>query len=59
MDIGLPELIIILIIVLLIFGPGRIVKVGREFGVGIRQFKQGLESTSEPEKTDKNRSTGG
>lgn len=32
MDIGTPELIIILIVVLLIFGPGRIVKVSRELG---------------------------
>lgn len=55
MDIGVPELIILLIIVLLIFGPGRIVKVSREFGAGIRQFKQGLESTAEPEKTDENK----
>ena len=35
MDIGTPELIIILVIVLLIFGPGRIVKVSRELGAGI------------------------
>jgi sec-independent protein translocase protein TatA len=42
MDIGPSELIIILVIVLLIFGPGRIVKIGRELGSGIRQFRQGL-----------------
>ena len=42
MDIGTPELIIVLVIVLLIFGPGRIVKVARELGTGIRQFKDGL-----------------
>lgn len=59
MDIGVPELVIILFIVLLIFGPGRIVKVGREFGVGIRQFKQGLEPTAESEKTDEGRSIDG
>jgi sec-independent protein translocase protein TatA len=52
MDIGTPELIIILIIVLLIFGPGRIVKVTRELGTGIRQFRQGLNAPSEPEKRD-------
>jgi sec-independent protein translocase protein TatA len=52
MDIGAPELIIILVVVLLIFGPGRIVKIARELGTGIRQFKQGLETSPEPEKTD-------
>lgn len=52
MDIGAPELIIILVIVLLIFGPGRIIKVTRELGTGIRQFKQGLEPSPEPEKSE-------
>jgi sec-independent protein translocase protein TatA len=52
MDLGAPELIIILVIVLLIFGPGRIVKIARELGTGIRQFKNGLESSSEHEKSD-------
>ena len=50
MDFGAPELIIILIVVLLLFGPGRIVKVARELGTGIRQFKQGLGTSSEDEK---------
>ncbi len=59
MDIGVPELIIILIVVLLIFGPGRIVKVSRELGASIRQFRQGLETPSaETEKTDENKSSG-
>ena len=53
MDIGAPELIIILVIVLLIFGPGRIVKLARELGTGIRQFKDGLGTgtSPDPEKT--------
>jgi sec-independent protein translocase protein TatA len=52
MDIGAPELIIILVIVLLIFGPGRIVKIARELGTGIRQFKNGLETIPESEKPE-------
>jgi sec-independent protein translocase protein TatA len=52
MEISAPELIIILIIVFLIFGPGRIVKIARELGTGIRQFRQGLETSPEPEKSD-------
>ena len=53
MDIGAPELIIILIVVLLIFGLGRIVKLGHELGASIRQFRQGLESHPEQNKSDK------
>ena len=52
MDIGPSELIIILVIVLLIFGPGRIAKVGRELGASIRQFRQGMETHSEQEKEE-------
>jgi sec-independent protein translocase protein TatA len=52
MDIGAPELIIILVIVLLIFGPGRIVKIARELGTGIRQFKNGLETIPESKKPE-------
>ena len=52
MDIGAPELLIVLFIVLLIFGPGRIAKVGRELGAGIRQFKRGLEESSQSEQSD-------
>ena len=53
MEIGPPELIIILVIVLLIFGPGRIAKVGQELGAGIRKFRQGLETPPEEDETDK------
>ncbi len=49
MDIGPSELIIVLIIVLLIFGPGRIAKLGRELGSGIRNFRQGMETPPESE----------
>jgi sec-independent protein translocase protein TatA len=50
MDFGAPELIIILIVVLLIFGPGRIASLGHELGASIRQFRQGLDTPSESNK---------
>jgi sec-independent protein translocase protein TatA len=44
MRFGTWEIIIILVIVLLIFGPGRITKVAGELGKGIKEFKDGLSS---------------
>ena len=41
-DLGAPELIIVLIIVLLLFGPGRIGRLAGELGKGIRNFRDGL-----------------
>lgn len=37
------ELLIVFVIVLLLFGIGRIGKIGHELGTGIRAFKQGLQ----------------
>lgn len=48
---GPTELIIILVIVLLLFGPGRIAKIAGELGRGIRSFKDGV-ATDEDEKTE-------
>lgn len=39
---GPIELTIMLVIVILLFGVGRIGKIARELGSGIRAFKQGL-----------------
>ena len=41
-DFGLPELLIILVIIIVLFGPGRIGKVTGELGKGIRSFRDGL-----------------
>jgi sec-independent protein translocase protein TatA len=41
-DIGPLELVIILGIILLLFGVGRISRVGGELGKGIRAFREGL-----------------
>jgi sec-independent protein translocase protein TatA len=47
MDLGPAELILILIIVLLLFGVGRIGKIGSELGTGIRAFREGLKGEDE------------
>jgi len=46
-DIGLPELLIILLIVLLLFGPGRISKAMGDLGSGIRAFRDSLSGKNE------------
>lgn len=46
------ELIIILVIVLLLFGVGRISKIAGELGRGIREFREGLSSEEETNTED-------
>jgi len=46
-DLGAPELIIILVIIVLLFGPGRIAKTMGEVGKGIRSFKDSFAPTEE------------
>lgn len=47
--IGALELIVLLVIVLLVFGVGRISKVAGELGKGIRAFKKGISGEDEDE----------
>lgn len=55
--IGLPEVLIVLVIVLLLFGVGRISKISEELGKSIRSFRKGIsgedEDLKEEEKKDK------
>jgi sec-independent protein translocase protein TatA len=39
---GLPEILVILAIALLIFGPGRLSELGKGLGEGIRNFKSSI-----------------
>lgn len=48
-DLGPTELIIILIIVILLFGVGRIGKIAGEMGTGLRAFREGLKGDEETE----------
>jgi len=48
--IGPLELVIVLVIVLLIFGVGRLGKLGKELGTGIREFRSSLSGDDESKK---------
>ena len=57
-SIGMPELLVIFVIALLVFGPRRLPDVGRSIGEAIRGFKKALNETEntsieEPEKQTK------
>ena len=49
-NLGGWEWVIILVIVLLVFGVGRIGRLGEELGKGVREFRKGVrdEATEEP-----------
>jgi len=52
---GPMELIILLVIVVLLFGPGRIGKIAGELGKGIKSFREGLGSDKKDDQsTDSN-----
>ncbi len=56
-NIGLPGLILILIAVLLVFGPSKLPEVGRAFGRSLKEFKDATrdltsDSTSQIVKKD-------
>ncbi len=53
---GMQELLVILVIALVIFGPGKLPQIGSGLGKAIRDFKKGL-SGEEPEETPKGEST--
>ena len=45
---GMPELLVILVILILIFGTSRIAGLGKGLGEGIRNFKKGIKDEDDP-----------
>ena len=52
LGIGLPEVLIILVIVLVIFGPKRLPDLGRSLGTGMREFKDSITGGSKDDEED-------
>ena len=53
-NIGWPGLVVILLVLLLVFGPKRLPEMGRSLGRGMREFKDSItgQDHDEPEKTE-------
>ena len=47
MGIGFPELMIILVIIMIIFGAGKLPEIGNAFGKSIKNFKQSMKEAGE------------
>jgi len=52
-NLGPTELIIILVIVIVLFGAGRISKIAGELGQGIREFRKGISGDGENKSGEK------
>lgn len=50
--IGMPELILILVICLLVFGASKLPEIGRNLGKSIGEFKKGMKDEDAPSKKD-------
>jgi sec-independent protein translocase protein TatA len=54
--IGWPELIILLIVVLIIFGPGKLPDIGNAIGRGVREFRRASNDIEDSVRGDKKQS---
>ena len=50
--IGFPELIVIMVIALVVFGPGKLPEIGRALGKGMRDFKKSFDGEDDVKKID-------
>jgi sec-independent protein translocase protein TatA len=52
---GMPELIIILVIIVIIFGAGKLPEIGSGIGKGIKNFKKATRDEEETKKIDEDK----
>ena len=46
-NLGFPEILLIMVIILLVFGAKRLPEIGASFGKGIREFKKSINEASD------------
>jgi sec-independent protein translocase protein TatA len=56
--VGLPELLIVFLVCLLLFGANRLPEIGRSLGGGIREFKKAFKEGHDGEAPNKNADKG-
>jgi sec-independent protein translocase protein TatA len=47
-ELGLPEVLVVLVLALLFLGPKRLPEAGRSLGRGIREFREGIAGHDDP-----------
>jgi sec-independent protein translocase protein TatA len=52
-NIGLPEILVVLVIALIIFGPKRLPELGKSLGKGIREFRSSIGGHDDDDDDDK------
>jgi sec-independent protein translocase protein TatA len=57
-NLGLPELLVILVIVVLIFGAGKIPQLGKGLGEGIKNFKEAMRDGQSTDSKDASKNDG-
>ena len=55
MGLGVPELMLIMIIALILFGPGKLPEIGKALGRGVRDFKDAMNGLDEDKTTNKDK----
>lgn len=55
MRIGITEILVILVIVLVVFGGGKLAGVGKALGQSIRDFKKEVKADDEPARKDEDK----
>jgi TatA/E family protein of Tat protein translocase len=54
-SIGLPELIVLLVVILIVFGPGKLPDIGSAIGRGVREFRKASNDFEESVRGDTKR----
>ncbi|MEJ2689291.1 MAG: twin-arginine translocase TatA/TatE family subunit [Deltaproteobacteria bacterium] len=52
---GMPELIVILVIIVIIFGAGKLPEIGSGIGKGIKNFKKATKEEEQPKEIDEDK----